>query len=371
LNSQKNKKLSNPLLKPSEELRVANYIFSAVEKTHKGCGRLALMETLCDIGNRCLLVVGSSGTGKSATLRWLSTIVSRDKLWKDAITISGLKYLEKILSGQTKTILIDDISKAGTSYSQVMTVTCIGELVYSGFISKTTSQMNIDISGFRGSAIINCQPLIYKRIVKADEFETDIRDKVIRYFHIRRPIQITIRPPENHITYTYNYYDITLPEFILNSPLYEDTLEVFRLEFTKARAKEHLNVLLQASALLNNRPSVVKEDVCLVNWLSRTFLIESYITNKTDLEGARDLDVNILPILSVIATYGKYRLTDLSVDFQVKLRRAYEIVKMNEGLVTTIFMNGETYVVPTNACRDILKMAGEWEEEDEQNNNNN
>jgi len=365
MKSRSPEKLSNPLLKPSEELKVAQHIYTSVEKTHRGCGKLAVMEVLCDMSNRCLLVVGSSGTGKSATLKWLHSNISRDKIWLDALTVSGLKHLANKLHQQTKSILIDDVSKGGTVYSQVMTVTALGELVYSGYVRKVTSQMDLDISGFRGSAIINSQPLIYKRIIKADEFETDIRDKVIRYFHLKRPINVVTKPPENNLKYQYNYYDTTMPEYILQSPLYEEALHLFRLEFTKARAKEHLNALLQASALLNNRPSVVKEDLMLVGWLARSFVIEGYITNKSDLEGARDLDVNIMPLLSILSTFKKYRLSELSLDFQVKMRRAYEIVKMNEGLVTTVVLDGEPYVVPTNACQDILRMAGEWDDGEE------
>lgn len=338
-------------------------IYNQIEATHQGCGKLAVMELLADASNRTLLVIASSGTGKSTILKWLKSTLNRDYLWLDSVTVSGFKFLSKKLSGKNMSILVDDLSKGGTQYSQVMTVTALGELVYSGYVRKLTAQLNIDISGFRGSAIINCQPLLLKRILSADEFETDIRDKVIRYYHIRRPIKVNLNTPTDGVEYDYDYYKVDIPEEVLKSQEYEDGVEQFRLIFSKARAKEHYQALIQASANINKRSKVSEADIQLVNYLTKCFFLEGVITFKTDLEGKRDMDVNIIPLLSSLASYKQYSLADLMKDFQVKRSRIYDIIQDHKELVATIETNNGTHIIPTMLGRSILKECGEWEDD--------
>jgi len=336
------------------------YVYQKVEETHKGCGKLALMEILCDAGNRSMLVVGSSGTGKSAIMKWLRDIISRDKIILDAVTVAGLRYLQKELTGRTCSVLIDDISKGGTEYSQVMTVCSMGELVYSGFVRKYTGTLQLEIEGFRGSVIMNAQPLILKRILRASEFETDIRDKVIRFYHIRRPISVKLAPPSDNLKYGYDYTDVNVGSDILMSDLWEYGQKIFRYEFSKARAEEHYEALIRASALVNGRTNVEEADLWLVNELTKCFVLETEIFSKEDLEGERRLDVNILPLLSVLSTFKSYPIENLLTDFQVKRSRLYDILSDNSNYVTKVKNSGREVIVPTSAGKELLKAMGEW-----------
>jgi hypothetical protein len=140
----------------------------------------------------------------------------------------------------------------------------------------------------------------------------------------------------------------------------EDGLDLFRYEFSIARSKEHYYALIKASANINNRKEVDEADLWLVNELCKCFYLETELFSKRDLEGERQLDVNILVLLSVLATYKKYSFIDAMADFQIKQSRLYEIIKDNERYVGIIKNRDKKYIVPTKAGRDLLKMIGEW-----------
>lgn len=330
-------------------------IYEAVENSHPGCGRLACFELLCDIADEALLVVASSGTGKSSVMKWLGNNVSRPKLLLDAVTVSGLGKLAKLLTASNHTILIDDLSKGGTSYSQLMTVTCLGELCYTGYIYKYTQSLQLEIEGFSGSVIMNAQPLILKRLLLAPEFETDIRDKVIRYYHIPRPVKPVLQPPSIKVNYGYGTNKIGIPKTVNGGHIWKDAINLFRYEFSAARAKEHLTKLSRACARFEGRDNVDTADVWFVRELARGFILENEIFIKRDLEGARVLDVNVLPLLSMISTYGVLTVDDIAFEFQVRKRRVYEILKENADYV---FVKDNSIFL-TDYGRNLLKAIGE------------
>jgi hypothetical protein len=331
-------------------------IYNSIEKTHPRLGKLAIMELICETANKALLVIGTSGTGKSAVMKWLNKNISRSKVLMDSVTVSGLKHIQKILNGANMTILVDDISKGGTEYSQVQTIATLGELSYSGFIKKYTLQLAIEIENFNGAVIMNGQPLIIKRVLSAPEFETDIRDKVVRYYHLPRPINPTLSIPEDGIDHEYDIKHIFINPKTFESEDYKKALENFLFEFTKGRAVQHLNDMLKATALLQGRTEVNEEDVKLVEYLSRNFRIEREIFYKRDLEGARILDPNVLPLLSIISTYKTRKIEDIMIEFQVKKARAYEIVAENSSIAQ--FKDG--VLIPTAETIELLKAIGEW-----------
>jgi len=330
-------------------------IYRSIEKTHPRLGRIAVLETLCDVANKCLLVIGCSGTGKSAVMKYVSKNVSRKCLLLDSITVNGLKHIQTNLSDKSVSILVDDISKGGTEYSQVQTVVALAELSYSGFLKKYTQSVAIDIENFTGSVIINVQPLMLKRILRAPEFETDIRDKVIRYYHLPRPVNPNMKTPNGAIRYEYNYDDVEIPSEVYRHELYLRSLDNFKHQFTIGRAVQHLNDLLKACAKLNERRIVDVDDLKVIEFLSRNFRLEREIYYKRDLEGPRKLDVNVIPILSIIASYGTRSLEDIMVEFQVRKSRAYEIIKEN-----SIYAQFKDEVlIPTNYAIELLRSIGE------------
>ena len=342
-----------------DDLEKAIKIYNDIEETHRGLGKLALFEVLSDIANRCLLVVGSSGTGKSVISNAVYEKVKRSKLMLDAITVSGLRRIENVLNYNTVTVVVDDLSKGQTEYSQMATVSVFSALCYTHRIRKFTGQMQLSIEGFSGSAIINLQPLLLRKIAKLPEFETDIRDKVIRYYHLRFPRQENIEKPK--ITVEWDYLDdfnLPIEDNARKSAYYNYAFTNFRFEFSKARAREHLTAYLNASARLNDRAKITKADCWLIYQLSRNFLIEPNIMIKESLEGERYIDENVLPLLSALATWKTPKIRDLMFRFGVRKSTLYSIIADNTDICVLIKNRG--IIAPTPETLELLKMIGEW-----------
>jgi len=334
-------------------------IIRDVEKTHYGLGRLALMEILCDIAEKTLLVIGSAGTGKSTVMKAVERIIPRGTFKVDSLTVSGLRHFQQKLNSANLTILVDDLSKAGTQYSESMTLVTLAELVYSGYFVKATSSFKIEIYGFSGSAIVNMQPVILKKCTSASEWESDIRDKTIRWYHLRFPVNYVPKPPKITVDYDYkNLEDVELSAEITNSVLYQKLVSNFLHQHTFTRAYQHANDMLRAIAVLNDRDRVSWTDVVVLEWLTRNLRLEPYLFTKQHLEGARVLDPDILPLLGLCATYGEFSIHQLMVMFQVAERTAYDIVRKHNNIV--LLREKESTVVPSPETIELLRDCGEW-----------
>ena len=344
------------ILEDKNLLNLKNIFFS-IEQSHIGLGKLFLFDYLCELANECLLVVGSPATGKSISTTTLFNYIPRAKLKLDAITVSGLRKIAKELSNNTVSIIVDDLSKGQTVYSQIATVSVLSGLVYSGTIVKITQQLNINIINFKGSAIINLQPLLLKKIINLDEFETDIRDKAIRYYHLHFPINEQITQPKLNNKLVFKYVDEHLPLEIKDDKLLDDTLENFRYEFSKARAKEHMMKLLSASALANNRKKILDSDIKLLHHYSKLYRLENELFRKRHLEGKRKLNVDILPLISILNSYEKLTIDDLRIRFGLSKARTYEIISELSDYV--LHLKGKSLLRPTEKTYAILKEIGE------------
>jgi hypothetical protein len=340
-----------------KDLKNLKAIFDSIEATHKGLGKLFIFEYLCELANESLMVISSPAMGKSKCSNLLFSLIPRTKLKLHAITINGLKKLAKILSNNVVSIIVDDLSRGRTIYSQVSTVSILSGLVYDGSAVKLTQQLTLSIVNFKGSAIVNLQPLILKRIVAEDEFETDVRDKTIRYYHLHMPIHEEIKTPALPDNIIFKYVEDILPMNIKKDKLYGETLENFYYAFTKARSKEHLNKLLSACALANSRNEIVDADVMLLHHYSKLFRLEPELFRKRHLEGKRQYDPDVLPTLAMVASYGIFTIDDLRLRFGLSERRAYEkVAELGEYIQ---LLRGSKKIIPTEKAKEILKEIGE------------
>jgi len=334
-------------------------VYTTVDKTHRGLGRLAVFDTLSDIANRCVLVCGSSGTGKSAISDQVVDRAKRSKLKIDSVTVQGLRKISKILNYNEVSVCVDDLSKGQTEYTQFATVSAFSSLCYTGRIFKLSGQLELNIEGFRGCALINLQPLMLRKIVRLSEYETDIRDKCIRYYHLRFPIKENLNAPVFDKGLGWGYLQhFDLPFNHEESDYLDRAYDNFRYEFTKARAREHMNAYLNASAKFNDRIKVTRADMWLIWQLSRNFRIEPEIMNKYSLEGSRDIDPNLLPLITALATYKNPTIQELVYRYGVKATRMYEIVGELKDYCSIVRQKG--IVVPTEATIKILEDIGEW-----------
>jgi hypothetical protein len=329
-------------------------IYEIVENSYPQLGKLVILETITATSNETLAVIGISGTGKSRALQIVKTLYQGQALLLDAITINGLEKISKKLDNNQKLLLIDDLSKGATDYAQIMTLMTLAELVYSKFVEKYTHSLELRISNFNGSAIINIQPLLYRKVLLAPEFETDIRDKTIRYFHMSLPRETNIIPANDELNKMRRRIDFTTQVKIdTDNPLYRKIVSNFRNEHSLTRAEEHTIKLLRGIALLDNRTETKDIDYQLLYNYSKNFQVELEITEKKALEGLRKLDINIIAILTVINSYGKVKVDELCKIFQVKRSTMYNILAELGDYVILFQQKG--LVLPTDKTKKLLK----------------
>jgi ABC-type dipeptide/oligopeptide/nickel transport system ATPase subunit len=331
-------------------------LLSNAQKTHYGLEKMILIDYLGDISNKCVMNIGISGSGKSTVLKLLNKNISRNSYILDTLTIGGLKSLAKKYSLQNISILVDDLSKSLTEYSQIHTLVILAELTYTGYFKRYTSQQEIEIIDYNGSAIVNIQPLLFSKIVTLPEYETDVKDKTIRYYHLILPQTPNRGLPQIDIKTQYGIQNVKLSDSIEKHELFENALDNFTIAYSKARALEHLVDLLKAHALLNNRTEVTVEDLYVIETLSKMFRLEQNIFYKESLEGERHLDPNVLPILTLIASKGKFNVKDLMVTFQLKKSLAYEIIMRLEEYVSLV--SGQSEIIPKENTIELLKDSG-------------
>ena len=130
---------------------------------------------------------------------------------------------------------------------------------------------------------MNCQPLILKRILQAPEFETDIRDKVIRYYHLYRVKSTNTSIPVSATKWRYGWKMVSFPVELMKSAFYKHGIRNFHHEFSSGRSVEHFVALCKASAAVNERTEVEIADMWLVGRITRCFYLETEIFNKLGL----------------------------------------------------------------------------------------
>jgi len=344
-----------------DDLKPLYTFYKDIEKTHRGLGKLCVMMVLSDIANKCLFVVGISGTGKSRSMELISRLCNRAKFDIQGLTLNGLAKYQNVFNESRVTVLIDDLSRSQTDYSIVATAQVFTALTYSGSVRKTTGRIDISIRNFKGSAILLLQPVIYKKILENEMFEAEIRDKSIRYYHLRRPVKPNDNPINAELDYKYlDEVIVDLPPKLKRSRKYQRALHNFRHEHSIGRAEQHLDDYLKACALANGRLEVTKADLDLIEQLSRNFRFELSVFTKEELEGNRYLDPNMIALFSVLATHKKYPVSNLTFDFQVRKSRLYQILENLSEWCYTLKNSNRAYIVPSEEAIKVLKEIGEW-----------
>lgn len=339
----------------AKDLAITYAVMENIAKTHIGLENLTIFDLLSEIANKPVLIIGCSGTGKSVCSDIVFDLSPRTKIKIGAMTISGLKKFQQTLSNNCVTIVVDDVSKGQTLYSEISTVSVFSSLCYTGEISKYTAQLDLNITNFRGSAIMNTQPILLKRLTTIPEFDADIRDKLIRYYHLYFPINPCLKRPQ---LYGVKIKYIEKPLEPKYTKYFDKALENFRYTHSKARAEQHLKDYISASALLNNRTEVTEGDEQFIYKLTRTFRLEPVIFEKKHLEGARYLHPDLLPLLSSFATFGKPNVKELMLRFGTSRQRTYEIIDELHEYAQLI--RGKGIIIPTKHTIEIMKDIGVW-----------
>lgn len=295
----------------------------AVDKTHPGSARLLCAQLLCARAKIAMLIVAPPGTGKSLTMRAVMSLFPDGKTY-DSITLSGLQKKVKELTGFTSLVAVDDLGKVDTDYSRISTTTTFCELTYSHYTSKHSANVNVEIRDFYGSVILGVQPRVLKAIVASQEWESNIMDKTLRYYHLYRPWR-----PLNEPIILPDLPDVPLNMVKLDLsalPAMEKLGKLGLTQWSRSRVGEHTTRLLKAAASYDDRQEVTNADAELVFQILRPMIVEQYATVKEGLGGQRMLNDDLICLLVELASYGEIGIQDLAENYKVSHSSAYKIL---------------------------------------------
>lgn len=307
-----------------------NELVANVNKTHKNFGELVAICQIAVKARKFVLIVSPSGCGKSRVMDYIckSTIGSYQPT---QISVASLGNKTDLLTDFRSVIGIDDISSIQTPYARTATINTLSQLCYMHRVEPSMHGFDFSIEGFRGSAIIGIQPIILRDLVIAPEWESSIKDKSLRYYHLFRPIEPNLGFPTFELKQGIDIDDVTI-EIDVESKIWQDLLKLAYSQWSKARAIEHITDMLRAISALENRKKVADKDYELLYRLLKPMAIENVVISKESLEGEWILDSDLLALLTEYYSYnGVFSLADISQDFQIRLAMAYRIMQRQNG----------------------------------------
>ena len=305
-------------------------LINDVNKTHSNLGELTALCQVITKAKKCLLIVSPSGCGKSTAMSFVGKNTSGNWM-PSSISISSLgNKIEKLTSFRS-VIVIDDIATIQTSYARITTITTLSALCYTHRVEPSMAGFDFAIEDFYGSALIGIQPIILRDIVLSTEWDATIKDKVLRYYHLYRPISPDMDLPIAQIERGIDIERVNL-KLDTELPMWKELVKIGRSQWSIARTKEHLIDMLKAIASLEDRIEVIENDYALLYRLLKPMAIENIIVSKDSLEGERILDNNLLALLVEYYTYnGQFSLAHIAQDFNLRLAQSYRIMASQNG----------------------------------------
>jgi hypothetical protein len=284
-------------------------LINRVERTHRNLGELLAFECLCAKCKKLCIVVAPHGTGKSTASATIGKKAPVSRV-VDRLTIAGLAGMAQELTNWKGVIVVDDISKTGSDYARISTMTTLAELIYSHYICSSMSKMQFEIMDFQGAAIVNIQPVLLRDLVQSQEWEASIQDKAIRYYHLKRPLHPVLSLPDVDIDWGIDLSKVKAPDMKTDEGA--ETVRSCRGQWTIPRTLEHTRDLLMAAAAMDRREEVNTRDHELIRKLALPLRYEQMVFTKSDFESKRELDSNRLALLTEMATYGEFSIEQLS-----------------------------------------------------------
>lgn len=328
-------------------------IEQSVNATHPGLGKaVAFCAAACE-ARRCVLLVAPAGCGKSTICLTLRRMFEQTKSF-DVLTKAALGRYQDELTDWTGVALIEDLGKE--SYlNRLATIIVFSDLVYGHEIHRDTHRSEAHITGFSGAAVLMSQPIILSRLVRAPEWDSNIADKTIRYYHLRRPVDVETALPQ---VPSYNLVDLGDIE-----PYHGDRASLMPLfaqgyvQWSTGRVIEHVDMLLRAAAYMDGRSIVIQDDIDILLYLLAPMMMERFAVRKNSFEGGRFLESELLCLLTEFATYRTIEVSTLQLNYKISEVSAYRILQQLSKYWRVV-EGDDTRFIPSEEAQKILKETG-------------
>jgi len=325
-----------------------------VDTTHKGLGNAIAFSILCVKARQCLLIVSPSGCGKSVITDVLAS-AHPDSVKLLSVTKARLTSYKDQFSNFWGVVLMDDIAGAGSMYERKETLVAFSMLCHGHTISKHTFSSDFEIVNFFGAALMNVQPALLAEVYEYPEWESLIREKSLRYYHLYRPTVPNTSNPEIKVDWGIDVDLVQKPRH--DFKLYPVLENIAGIQWSDARTLEHLDNLLKAMAALDRRQVVNNTDLLLLHRLMKPMTIERYVMHKTGFEVGRWMDTNLAAVLVEFASWKNINIERIARDYKINPSTVYRLLAdINEWFVEDKVKS--KMLVPKPELKRILKEAG-------------
>jgi len=329
-----------------------------VEKTHRGLGPLIAMNILAAKAKKTILNVAPAGCGKSVACNAVARALGTRARYFTSITLAGLKRLEDELSNTSLHIIIDDLGAEKSMWSRISTITTLANLVHDHYVHKVTQTQEIRIEGFYGSVSLNVQPVLMYSLVADDDWVAVVRDKVIRYYHLKRPVVPNNTVPDVRLPSTPEISEVKGK--IVKGRLWYQLVAMGLTQWSYARVIEHIPDLLKAMAALDNRTEIKPVDFKLLIKLLKPMQLERYFIDTYSFEQGRVFKNDLYCILVEIASFGEPTLDTICEDYKVAPSTARRLI---ENVKEWCFIkdNSPKRIAPTEEAKKLLDLCGVYD----------
>jgi len=330
------------------------HLIDEIEETHPGLGQLAALSAVATKACKCLLVIAPPGCGKSTVGQWLHDNHSH-AFMKDSITRSSLKAYETEFNDFDGLLVFDDVGKIDTEHSRIQTLVTMAELVHGHFVSKDSFQLNIEIDNFHGSAVLNIQPNILKDVVEHPSWHSNLADKSLRYYHMRRATTPNRGPIDVEIGWGLELADVA--PYSEGSPIWNKLMQIGMGQWSRPRAMEHLSDMLRAVAAMGGNPEPDEIDAGLLLELIRPMTVEIELLVKRGFGTEASVNVNLFALLVEFASYETITYGLVAADYHMRERQVAYILQGMTDWFEKIGNNPVT-LRPTPELKRLLAEAG-------------
>jgi len=287
-----------------------------VNRTHKGLGEMVAMNLITAKSKRCILNIGSRGTGKSTATNTVAYLLKDRATKYTSLTMAGLVRIQDTLKGFTGHIIIDDLGAEKSDWTRTATISTLATVVMEHSIHRITQTSETRITDFNGSASLNIQPVLMTSLMQSDEWINVISDKILRQYHLIRPIKPCKGFPNVNFDWGINIEQVDEPKRA--SKEWYQLIQYGLSQWSNARCLQHIPEMLKAVAALDNRTKCKREDYEILAKLMSSMQLERFITDSYGLEARETFNNEIYCILIELASWGEPTIEIICQDYHRK-----------------------------------------------------
>lgn len=323
-----------------------------VDSKFEGLGQPVIFSITTLIAKRALFLVASKGCGKTTAADIANQIVNKKIFSMNEITRTGMISHAEQIHDTDATFYIKDVGSINDVYNRVESVSLGVDLCYSHSFSKSNKMGDVEISNYQGAFITTIQPFAYAKFVKNDVYENALIDRIIRYYHIvrpRKPVEKFYEFPTLKTKYELHQVNDAIVEKSMR-PI----LDVFEMQFTVSRAREHCIAMLKAIAIIDNRKKIMKSDYQLLLKMCAPMMVESHVFVRKEPERPVHIDFMTLVFLTEFTTYKEIDFTQFRINYKISMTN----IKATMAKYSHLWIphpKKKNVVLPSYVIREVLE----------------